>query len=251
MIGRVRRTGAVLAVVSCALAGCGGSTPRPSLTPAEAAWADRVNLRAADVPDLSAATIRRPDPVYGPLEAAVERCDRSGTGSGQLAGLGSPRFRSSLEHTNQRGVSVLSLLPMREAASTVYFAPSAAAATRVVAAAASRRGERCIASDYEHSSEMTTEHSKHTEPALANVRVTSSIVSATGQRATRLQITAVDRVFALPTRPSRYTERRLMFTDGRTIVVLSDTGDPQPFPAVDERKLLAILVKRAGERPAP
>ena len=210
MIVCVRRATAVLAALSCTLGGCGGSSPRPSLTPAQTAWAKRVNLRAADVPYLSARKIGRQASVYGPFDPAVERCNRGGSGD-QLPGLASPRFSSSDEHTNQHGVSVVSLLPFGAANSTVYFAPTAATAARVVAAVVKPRGERCLARDFERSSKIITDRSSRAEPAFTNVRVTSSNISAAGARATQLQTTAVDRAFSLPGRPTLYTERLSVF----------------------------------------
>lgn len=149
------------------------------------------------------------------------------------------------------GASVLSLLPLYSVHSTVYFATSAASANRIAAVAASPRAAACVAGDDERSSEFITSSSTGRETALANVRGTSSTSFAAGRRVTRLQIAGINRGFSPPGHPTRFTERQLMFTDGPAVVVLSDIGDPDPYSANSERRLLAILLSRVAANHPP
>src|ERR1700684_2089059 len=142
----------VLTVAAVLLAGCGGSThassvsasvsvDKPIANARAVAYADAVNLNAADVPGLQAARHQpKPETATGPFGAAMDRCEGAATRAGEIIGILSPGFR----HSILRHSDTASLLPLQLVSSGVYFFRSKTLAHQYLAVADSARFAACV-----------------------------------------------------------------------------------------------------------
>lgn len=256
MIPAVRRIIATWVVVMATvalLAGCGNSNPAASSeasTPVPArdsTYANAVNLRAGDVPGLEVARVKHQSAFRsGPLGTVVEKCDGGLAGSGDVIGISSQSFaRSDTRHTDT-GV-ILSFLPIERVHSTVYLTRSPAVASRAFSAAESARARSCL----EHlviSSDATAtrEGATASEPLFTHVEV-SSLPSPLRRVPVYGLRTTSDFAIEVPgtTGRSKYDEDSFGFMVGRAVITLRATGDPHPVPTTTERRLLALLYRRA------
>ena len=85
------------------------------------------------------------------------------------------------------------------------------------------------------------------KPLFSNVELSKLSSPVQGIPAFGLRITADFRIKAPGTKgPFRYYQDFFGFAVGSAVVVLSDTGSPQPFPAATEQQLLSLLHSRAS-----
>jgi hypothetical protein len=245
MIPPVLRTIAtmlVLAVTAMVLVGCGGSSSASStgesapLSLRAVAYANAVNLRAADVPGLAALRLRvkTPKTRHGWLDP-VEGCD--GGGGQKVTGITSPNFFASLDHGG-----LLTLLPLEVVQSTVFPAVSPATASRALQAAVSARGRACFKQFFDSAESQGGDRSR--EPVFTQIEVSAFPSPLRNVRVYGLRTTAKSD-FGTTKGRSDYYEDFFAFIVGSTVITLNATADPHPVPAATERRLLALLYGRA------
>lgn len=246
-------------LASDALAGCAGTTSASrSASPAEVAWADRVNLQAGDVPGYSDRFLARlsalevTDGLFGRV---IEQCAYGSTAADELAARSSPKFSGPHEHY-EHGASVLTLLPISTVDSTVQFTPSATLASQVVADAVSTRGRECLAAPRALTEDtgagvLGDAHAAakaREEPFPKDIKVASTTILVDGAPVRVLQLTGRETEFAASREgPSLWSERWLMFTAGGATITLHDVGDPHAFPASEERRRLGLRLDRSRQ----
>jgi hypothetical protein len=244
---RVAAIGLSLTAIAMLLAGCGsgggssGSKEIASGTGLSAvqqralAYARAVNLRASDLPALVGD--RRGERVAKSYPFA--QCGRGISHVGQVLGVFSQGLGSKMKR--RRGNSyTLSLLPTERVSSAVYVMQSAGIAARDLAAARGAEIRACIKRALEGGTvekgepifsriDVSTLPSPWRPRLVFGQRVTASLglsPSSTGGR-------------------TPYYEDLFAFTVGPAVVTLDAIGDPRPFPAGTERRLLALLHRRA------
>jgi hypothetical protein len=248
MIRSMRRTTSMmlaLAVTGMVLAGCGSSSSASStgegasLSLRAVAYANAVNLRAADVPGLAASRLRLKTPKtrHGWLDP-VEGCD--GGGGQKVTGIISPNFFASLDHGG-----LLTLLPLEVVQSTVFLAVSPATASRALQAAVSARGRACFKRFF-GSAESQAEH-RSRQPVFTQIEVSAPHSPLRNVRVYGLRTTAKSD-FGTTKGRSDYYEDFFAFVVGSTVITLNATGDPHPVPAGTERRLLSLLYSRAAKK---
>lgn len=229
----------VLGAAVTLVGGCGGSSSASStgesapLSHRAVAYATAVNLRAADVPGLAASRVRLKNTRHGGLDP-VEGCD--GGGGQKVTGIISPRFFASLDHGG-----VLTLLPLEAVQSTVFPAVSPVIASRALQAVVSTRGRACLKQS-QGSAESQAEHGPR-EPVFTQIEVSAPPSPLRNVRVYGLRTTAKSDFGT--TGRSNYYEDFFAFMVGSSVITLNATGDPHPFPAGTERRLLSLLYSRA------
>jgi len=243
MISLMHRTIVImlpLAATAMLLAGCGKSNPaspsrvNPRVTAQDLVYADAINLRASDVPKLAGNEVKpRPAMGPGPLGETVEACDGADESGTEILGIGSERRRNQ---------GALISRPFDIVGSEVYLFPSAALAHRDFTAADRPRVRACWA--HAIPSEVLTRQPE--EPPYTQIEVSALPSPLRGVPVYGLRMKAA---YAFgppsPTGRSNYYEDRFGFMIGRALVTLTDAGDPQPFPAATEHRLLSLLYTRA------
>jgi hypothetical protein len=237
-----RATTALLAVSVTAmlLAGCGSSTqassasaPTRAISSARAvAYADAVNLRAADVPGLQPARLKpRAETANGPFGASMDRCQRAAVRAGDVFAISSQRF-------------VHLSLPLQSVGSGVYYFKSEALAHDYLAAADSPRFAACVKTlAAKEPKTVTSEGSKVAQPMFSQPRLSKLPVSLPGVQTYGLRLAAHSPLVALGS-PESYTDF-LSFVKGDAVITLTAIGKSRPFPAAGEQRLLALLHGRA------
>jgi hypothetical protein len=242
-MGRTTNATLALSATVMLLAGCGGSTRATSIAgPAGAdkpipgahavAYADAVNLRAADVPGLQAARLKpRAETSDGPFGAAMDGCESAAARAGVLFGI-----------TSQRFVHLGS--PLEGVGSGVYYFKSEALAREYLTVAQSPRFAACVetvASDGAKAG--TREGSKVAEPMFTDAQVVPIPVPLSGARGYGLRL-ATHPSLDGHGRSEAYTDF-LSFVKGDAVITLTAIGKTHPFPAALGRRLLALLHGRA------
>ena len=233
----------LLAMASIAVGGCGdvGNAQKNEIKfnlnrAVVTTYAGRINLRAPDVPKLVPARFPRTrETTSGPFGTYVEKCDGMSASSG--VGFTSRRFRSA---------SNGDLIPHESVQSAVYVMASPEVAYRDVMAAMGSRGRKCLkGSVLTKDTVVKPEGTKVYVPELSMVEVSHvewhvgrTIVY--GLRTTARTSIGGPRTVGAP----NYYEDVAAFTFGRVVILLQTGGSPQPFPAVEERRLLSVLYVR-------
>jgi len=242
MISLMHRTiiATMLTIVTTAMlaAGCGGSTSSADsastqVTKAQArAYADAVNLRAADVLGLQAALHKsRAETADGPFGTAIDGCESAAARAGVVFGITSQRF-------------VHLSLPLKGVGSGVYYFKSEALAHEYLAAADSPRFAACIKTIAANEPKtVTKEGSKVADPMFIDPRLSTLPVSLPGVRTYGLRLAARSSL-GVPGGSEAYTDF-LSFVKGDAVISLTAIGKSRPFPAAGERRLLSVLYSRA------
>jgi hypothetical protein len=196
------------------------------------AYANAVNVRAADVPRLQAARHKpRAETTAGPFGAAIDGCESQAIRAGVVFGISSQRF----VHLSP---------PLESVGSGVYYFKSDALAREYLAAAHSPRFAACVtAAASNEPKTMTREGSKVAEPMFSDARLSTFPVSLPGVQAYGLRLTAHSPLGG-PGGPESYTDF-LSFVKGDAVITLTAIGKTHPFPAATERRTLARLYRRA------
>jgi hypothetical protein len=232
-----------LAVTGALAAGCGsgGSASASSaslgagspFTKAQgAAYADAVNMRAADVPGFQTARYQpKHETTAGPYRGGMNRCEEAAAAPRDVIGISSPTFIH------------IGSLPLRSVSSGVYYFKSEALAHQYLAAAYSTRFAACLKTVASQQPTVTCEGSKVAEPMSSDPRLSALPASLPGVRTSGLRL-AVQSACGPPGRSDSF-EDFLSFVKGNAVITLSDVGEPHPFPAAAERRILARLYRRA------
>ncbi len=242
---RTTSTMLALAATAVLLAGCGSSSSASStgestpLSPRAFAYANAVNLRAADLPGLAASRLRLKNAKtrHGWLDP-VEGCD--GGGGQKVTGIISPGFSASLDHGG-----ILTLLPLEVVQSTVFPAVSPATASRALQAAVSARGRACFKQFFGSAESQGGDRSR--EPVFTQIEVSAPPSPLRNVRVYGLRTTAKSD-FGTTKGRSNYYEDFFAFIVGSTVITLNATSDPHPVPAGTERRLLSLLYSRAAKK---
>jgi hypothetical protein len=251
---------ALCAVVS--LAGCGAKRNSPSATSSSAAqtetshsgalgatsrqqavtYADAVNLRTSDVPQLAAKPLNsRRTTRFGPFHP----CDGGVLGPGRVVGVRSPRFEHSNSPTEGEASSP-ALLPLQSVSSTVYVTETAALASRQLAAIRTASARACIKRRFYEGGVSGGRGARPREPLLTDTKVSPSTPPLPDAPSFALRVTGRLAIAVPGTKGrSNYEDDALGFALGRVLIVLHTTGDPHPFPPGLERKLVRSLYRRA------
>ena len=250
MIPAMRQTiGPMLAlsVTTMLLTGCGKSNSASPNSAQALAYADAINLRAADVPGLEEG--RRPakrQTAAGPFGRQLDRCESAAARAGLVIGISSPRF----DH--------LSSLPLQGVGSGVYFFKSEALAHQYLAAPNTAGFAACLETVVSNEPKtVTCEGSKVAQPMssdphlstlpaslpLFTVSPRTSTSPGSGVRTYGLQLTAHP---ACGRRGgSENYEDFLSFVMGDAVITLNAFSQAHPLPAASERRLIALLYSRA------
>jgi hypothetical protein len=246
MIRSMRRTTSsllALSVTAMLLAGCGSSThvsstspptraPKPISSAQAVAYANAVNLRAADVPGLQAALHKpRAETANGPFGAAMDRCQSAAVRAGDVFAISSQRF-------------VHLSLPLQSVGSGVYYFNSETLAHEYLATASTPRFAACVKTlAADEPKTVTREGSKVAEPMFSRPRLLPLPVSLPGVQTYGLRL-AVRSPLGRRGSVGSYTDF-LSFVTGDAVITLTAVGQGRPFPAAGEQRLLALLHDRA------
>jgi hypothetical protein len=220
------------ASASSASFGVGGPFTRAQAV----AYADAVNLRAADVPGLQAARLQpkreAAETAAGPYRGAMNRCDNAAARAGDVIGIGSPTF----VHLGSR--------PPGSVSSVVSFFKSEALAHQYLAVPDSARFAACVKTVASNEPKtITREGSKVAEPMFSDPHVSTLPASLPGVRTYGLRL-AARAAFGAPGGSESYGDF-LSFVMGDIVITLNATSEVHPFPAATERRTLARLYRRA------
>lgn len=208
------------------------------------AYGGEINLRATDVPKFVIARFPRSRTVMtGPFGASVERCDGVTVGAHEVVGLRSHRFQDTVRSPGDGD----DLIPRESVQSAVYVMTSAGMAYREVVAAMSSRGLQCM----EHATTsknvlVKPEGSGAGVPLLNNVKILNVRLCVDGVPIECIRTAARETIEPVgPSGVANYYQDLWAFASGRTVVLLTTVGSPQPFPTAEEHRLLSILYSRA------
>jgi hypothetical protein len=212
-------TRVLLVLTAGALPGCAGGHASPPTTATVAvtqasalAFAQTVNLRAGDEPEMKALGAEGPDPSLHASDVAFARC----------AGLISPE--SDLINIRSAWLSTRGARELRLLRSRVAVLPSEALARRNLAAFSSPRGLRCA-------------HHPGTSISKLSIALPGG-VHATGER-----------VIAPEEGPPHELGYHdiVRFVYGPAEIALTAAGYTHPVPTQTEQHLLGVLYRRATE----
>jgi hypothetical protein len=238
----------VLAICSATLtAGCGSAkSTRSSLAEKQesaslSAFANAVNLRRSDLPQLAEAKLaaRRVGGRF--LEG---RCISR---SEQVAAFGSPSLVRDVAARREGAQEALSLLPIEQVHSTVFVMASPSAADRDVGVADSAAARACLRRLFLSSrAAIESDGSGKKQPFFDHIEVMALAHPALGVPSYALRMRA-----SIPLgehgQGLAYFADSLGLAVGRAVVSLSATGSPTPVPAATEHRLLALLYRRARD----
>jgi hypothetical protein len=264
----------VLSATAMLLAGCGSSSHTsatsaaliagPPISNVQAvAYANAVNLRAADVPGLEEG--RRPakrQTAAGPFGRGMDSCVSAAARAGLVIGISSPRFvhldSRPIQSVNSGNLLHPISLPNQSVRSEVYFFKSEALPHQYLAAPDSARFAACVKAVVSNEPKtITHERSKVAEPMSSDPHVSTLPASlpiftlsprtssspGSGVRTYGLQLTthpAYDRRGG-----SENYEDFLSFVMGDAVITLTAFSEAHPLPAAIERRLIALLYTRA------
>jgi hypothetical protein len=232
--------------MAIALAGSGSAKAPPTKARATT-YARAVNLRASDVHGLIVTGASYA--AKGPLGAGGGACGVA-VPAGAVVGIYSQTFQRLGASTNA------SREYTQGVASVVYVMRSAALASRELAAVTAVPGDPTVVTclkRYVESIRLEEEDERSVtgrkpigEPIFSDAEVSALRSSAGAMQADGLQIKAHSAVRSPGMKgPFNFYEGCLAFAVGPAVVMLEDTGTPRSFPAVTERRLLALLYRRA------
>ena len=264
----------VLSATAMLLAGCGSSSHTsatsaaliagPPISNARAvAYANAVNLRAADVPGLEEG--RRPakrQTAAGPFGRGMDSCVSAAARAGLVIGISSPRFvhldARPIQSVNSGNLLHPISLPNQSVSSGVYFFNSEALALQYLAAPDSAGFAACLETVASNQPKtVTCEGSKVAQPESSDPHVSTLPASlplftlssrtssspGSGVRTYGLQRTAHP---ACGRRAgSESYEDFLSFVSGDAVITLTAFSEAHPFPAASERRLIALLYTRS------
>jgi len=235
----ISATWLALAATAVLVAGCGGSSSSADsasaqVTKAQAlAYANAINLRAADVPGLeeSGRSTKR-EMAAGPFGRQLDRCEGTAARDDVVIGISSPRFVD------------ISSRPLQSVRSGVYFFKNEALAHRYLAGADNARFAACVKTVFFNEPKtITREGSKVAQPMFSDPHISTLPASLPGVRTYGLRL-AVHAAFGGPDGSESY-EDFLSFVRGDTVITLNATSEAHPFPAATEQHLLSLLYTRA------
>jgi hypothetical protein len=231
-----------IAAAGGAFAGCGGSTttaavPRASAlaTPTKAqatAYAQAVNLRAADLPGMSVAELERESPPSKPMGRELERCVGTVNPDLRIVKIISAKFAGAVEAQHE------------QINSNVEVWPTATLAARNNAASQSRRATSCA----ERLLPRLLAKSSGARVHYGRVTVTrlpDPLPGVDGSFGIRIAVAILGVPAAIePTQPSLYIDG-FSFLSGPAEVSMLATAYPQPVSEEVSTHLLGLLHSRA------
>ncbi len=216
----------VLVATAGLVAGCG--TTHTTITKAQAnSYASVVNLRATDVPGLTA--YGREGEFNGlPFGAIVDHCGADVPRSGEVTGVISPIF----------GVP-----PTERLYATVYVMRSEALARRAAESAGSSHTRACVTAHWTtHPGQIDHEpYESHVDVSPLRFELPGAQTYGLRESGTLAAVLVGRR-----TRPLFYGDT-VGFAVGASDIVLKARRTTKPFPAATERRLLELLLRRARE----
>lgn len=232
--------------VGCAGTGStamGRSKTKSSIAEA-VAYGGEINLHATDVPKFVMARFPRSRTVMtGPFGASVERCDGVTAGAHEVVGSRSYRFKDAVRSPGEGD----DLIPRENVQSAVYVMTSAGMAYREVVAAMSSRGLQCL----EHATTskdvlVKPEGRGAGVPLLEKIKISNARLHVDGVLIEGIHTAAHETIESIgPSDVTNYYQDLWAFAAGRTVVLLTTVGSPQPFPTGEAHRLLSILYARA------
>ncbi len=224
------------------------------------AYADAVNLVAADVPGLQA-TQHQPkrEAAAGPYRGAMNSCDNGAVRAGDVVGFSSPTFNFKpplpVQSHSEGLPTASSVEPVPQpslnsgryysVSSGVYFFKSEALARQYLAVADSARSAACV-KRFASKEPLTVrrEGSKVVEPMFTDPQVSTLLpVSLPGVQTYGLRLAAHS---ASGVRGGIETyEDFVSFMMGDAVITLNGSGLARPVPASTEQQLLERLYRRA------
>jgi hypothetical protein len=193
------------------------------------AFAEAVNLRAADVPLLRPAiSKRRAETSGGPFGDAIDSCESAPVRAGESFGISSQRY----VHLSP---------PLQSVGSGVYWFKSEALAREYLDAAYTRRFASCVKTAA--AEEQGGEGVQAAPPMFHDPRLSRIPISLPGARAYGLRL-AAGASLGGPGAHEAYTDF-LSFVQGDALITLTAIGQGRPFPAAQQRRLLSTIHLRA------
>jgi hypothetical protein len=241
MISAVLKIGASVLVAAASgalVAACGGSGDPVSRIQA-VAFAGAVNLRSSDVPRMGrmvAGFETKNGPPFGSCAGRVGASD-------EVVGVESPWFVRSRDQVSLRAGVIAGRPPVAAGHSVVYVMHNAGIASRNVAAAQRASVAGCVE---RLSVKEASGRYIGGEPYKSQIKATSlpfPLVGVAGYWL-RVRSTIAGALYHENKRLPRY-EDTFGFAVGPAEIVLHADGVAQPFPAVEERRLLSLLYTRA------
>jgi hypothetical protein len=242
----------VLVAGGVTIAVAGSSSTTAPITKAQAvAYAHAVNLRAGDVPGLVA--IGESQTGEGqPLGTQGSHCDAAVITARKGVTIGSQAFQRQEKSTG----GSRSYLPLEAVSSEVDVMHSAALASREIAAMRAAAHTPAVVTCFKRQLEqvrlrVTKEGGARAgepvgKPVFSHVEISALRSPSQGIPAVGLRTSADFAIEVPPTKgSSHYYADFLGFAIGSAVITLNDTGDPRPFPAATERRLLSLLYSRA------
>ena len=257
-----------LATTAMFAAGCGGSSSSADsasaqVTNAQAvAYANAVNLRAADVPGLEEG--RRPakrQTAAGPFGRGMDSCVSAAARAGLVIGISSPRFvhldSRPIQSVNSGNLLHPISLPNQSVSSGVYFFNSEALALQYLAAPNTAGFAACVETVFSNEPKtITCEGSKVAQPESSDRHVSTlpaSLPLFTLSPRTSSSLGSGVRTYGLQRTAHPACGRRagsenyedfLSFVRGDAVITLTAFSEAHPFPAASERRLIALLYTR-------
>jgi hypothetical protein len=240
-----RLVGAFVALVAVgsALSGCGGSSSAspvgatasasaPVTKAQAAAYAQAVNLQAADLPGMSVRSPESESPPPNQLGREEERCAGTVNPNLSLVKIHSATFAGAAEAEHEQIRSAVEVMPT----ATLAARNNAASQSQRALACAARFAPRLLAR--ENAARV------HYGP-LAITRLPNPLPGAPGSFGIRIAITILGVPAAIePTQPHLYIDA-FGFLSGPAEVDLIATAFPQPVSEEAEARLLSLLYSRA------
>jgi hypothetical protein len=250
----LRALGATLGAVGLAslVAGCGSTggsaagsqraitnTPSPRVE----AYADAVNLRAADLPGMAAVSHAGRIANGVPLGAAIDRCTGRVGRSGQAVAPLTSAFFS--EPANRRSIADPSGVKPAMSGDRVYSVidvmRTEALALRDVTALGAGGTRTCLKEHYEGHEGIVDSEQRYSHVEVSPLSASLAGLPAVGLR--------VQGTFAAGSGSRRRVEPFaadfIAMVSGRSVIELRAVGMPRAFAVAGERRLVALLLQRA------
>lgn len=227
------------AVSVISVVGCGGGGTDPVTKTQAIAFARAVNIRRADMPEMSiyvSAFETKNGPPYSDCTANVDAQDR-------VAALESPWLLRSKRRLPSPVRFAMPVPPVEGAHSVVYVMREPAIASRNVSSGRRATMPGCLT---RLRTEETLGRFIGHEPyklGISASKIPFPIAGVAGY-GLRVQGTLAAAVYHLKMRPTYY-EDTFGFAVGASEIVLVFTGVERPFPFGEERRLLSLLYGRA------
>jgi hypothetical protein len=177
----------------------------------------------------------------------VEACD-----GGPVLGSGSVGYPSPLYESNREAFRTVGKAHFTALVSVVYLVGGASAARRLITDVDSAHGRACIkrylASEKSRSisSSQSPGGQPVIEPTFSHVDVRTLPSPLAGDPIYGVRATLATPALPIFGGPPHYQSRDIFaFVAGPILVMLKVNGEPRPFPAQEERRLLSLLYNRA------